>query len=134
MTALQVSKPLVSFLGDPAVKEKYLNRVRTHRAADEIIHGTYWTGNGEGKGCAVGCTLHDPSGNHRAYETELGIPVQLAWIQDGLFERLSAPDDVMFPEQFLEAIPKHIENRRLSLMAERDSRRTLLNQMPEVSR
>ena len=54
-----------AFHGDPKVKTKYLKRVRAHRAADQIIHGTYWE---DGKGCAVGCTIH--SSDHAAYETE----------------------------------------------------------------
>lgn len=72
MTATTTST-LRSFHGDPAVKEKYLGRVRAHAAADELIHGVYWEG---GKGCAVGCTVH--SGDHTAYEVELGLPEWLA--------------------------------------------------------
>jgi hypothetical protein len=100
MSILQVRKDLISFHGDEAIKDKFLSRVTAHRKADEIIQGTYWE---DGKGCAVGCTLH--SSDHFAYETELGIPVQLAYIQDGLFERLRNGEAKSFPEQFLQAIP-----------------------------
>ena len=31
-----------AFHGDPAIKEKYLSRVRAHHMADEIIKGKYW--------------------------------------------------------------------------------------------
>ena len=72
---------LIAFHGDPAVKEKYLNRVTLHERADEIIHGKYWE---NGKGCAVGCTVH--SSKHAAFETELGIPLMLAKLEDRLFE------------------------------------------------
>src|SRR3990167_5594668 len=91
---------LLSFHGDPAVKEKYLARVRAHQTADEIVQGYYWE---NGKGCAVGCTVHGPS--HVAYENELGIPEWLAWLEDGLFEDMSAKDAKGWPLAFLEAIP-----------------------------
>ena len=102
---IQTRNDIKAFHGDQAIKDKYLARVRAHRKADEIIHGSYVQigVNDTFKGCAVGCTLH--SGRHWEYESELGIPTQLAFIQDGLFERMSKPDDVLFPEQFLEAIP-----------------------------
>ena len=89
-------KMLIAYHGDPKVKEKYLARVRAHAAADEIIHGIYWTGS---KGCAVGCTIH--SDNHAAYETELGIPRIIARLEDGIFEGLSNGRSKLWPEQFL---------------------------------
>jgi len=66
---------MLAFHNNPAIKEKYLARVRAHRVADEIVKGRYWE---NGKGCAVGCTLH--SGKHMSYESELGIPVALGSI------------------------------------------------------
>ena len=88
-----------AFHNDPAIKAKYLTRVRAHAAADEIIHGIYWE---NGKGCAVGCTIH--SGKHAAYESELGIPIMLARLEDRLFEGMVNGRSKEFPEQFLEAI------------------------------
>ncbi len=67
----------------PEIKETYLQRVRAHKAADEIIKGTYWE---DGKGCAVGCTIHDS--DHSRYEAELGIPEWLARVEDVIFEGL----------------------------------------------
>ncbi len=95
-----MAKTLIAFHGDASIKEKYLKRVQAHREADEIIKGTYWE---DGKGCAVGCTIH--GSNHARYETELGIPRQLARIEDGLFEAL--PNGVArdWPVKFLSAIP-----------------------------
>ena len=89
-----------AFHGDPAVKEKYLARVKAHREADEIIKGLYWE---DGKGCAVGCTIHGD--DHQAYETELGIPARLAHLQDWIFENLPNGEAKDFPVDFLEAIP-----------------------------
>lgn len=92
---------LVAYHGDPAVKARYLARVRMHRAQDELVQGYgYWK---DGKGCAVGCTVH--GADHYAYETELGIPVFLARIEDGLFESLPTEEARAWPEAFLEAIP-----------------------------
>lgn len=35
---------LKAFHGDPAIKRKYLDRVRAHRAADNLIRGVGWDG------------------------------------------------------------------------------------------
>jgi hypothetical protein len=91
---------LIAYHGDPAIKDKYLARVRRHRAEDQLVKGQYWK---DGKGCAVGCTIH--GGEHRRYETELGIPIQLARIEDGLFEALPNGEAQAWPEAFLDAIP-----------------------------
>jgi len=93
-----------AFHKDPKVKEKYIERVRSHQIADEIIKGQYWE---NGKGCAVGCTVH--SSNHNSYEDELGIPRWLARLQDKLFEGMSNEDAKLFPLKFLEAIPLGVD-------------------------
>ena len=98
MTTQQTTK-LIAFHGDPAIKRKYLARVRAHAKADEIIHGQYWR---DGKGCAVGCTIH--SDRHAAYETNLGIPEQIAHLEDTIFENLPNGEAQKFPERFLKAI------------------------------
>lgn len=101
----QINQPkLLSFHNDPAIKEKYLNRLRLHYKADEIIKGTYWE---NGKGCAVGCTVH--SSNHASYESELGIPQILARLEDRIFEGLPNEKAKEFPIQFLEAIPVGVD-------------------------
>src|SRR3990172_9709817 len=82
-----------------AIKEKYLARVKAHAQADELIKGVYWE---NGKGCAVGCTIH--SDQHKAYETELGIPVELAYLEDSIFERLPNGESKKWPDRFLSAI------------------------------
>ena len=90
---------LIAFHGQQAIKDKYLARVAAHRAADELIRGTGWDGH---KGCAVGCTLE--AYDHRAYETELGIPEVLAHLEDAIFERLPLDQAIQWPEKFLTAI------------------------------
>lgn len=42
---------MIAFLNDIEIKTKYLDRVKAHAKADEIVKGQYWQ---EGKGCAVG--------------------------------------------------------------------------------
>lgn len=92
---------LVAYHGDPAVKAKYLARVQAHRLADELRQCFgYWE---NGKGCAVGCTIH--GGDHGAYETELGVPRILARLEDGMFETLPVAEAKEWPVSFLEAIP-----------------------------
>src|SRR6202008_414365 len=90
---------MLAFHNDQKIKDKYLSRVIAHQKADEIVKGIYWK---NGKGCAVGCTIH--GNDHSKYEKELGIPIILARLEDGIFENL--PDDLakLWPEQFLNAI------------------------------
>jgi hypothetical protein len=90
---------MIAFHGKKEIKAKYLKRVRAHQKADEIVKGQYWT---EGKGCAVGCTIH--SSSHNAYETELGIPEWLARVEDVIFEGLPNDRAQKWPSQFLNAI------------------------------
>lgn len=92
-------KKMLAFHNGPAIKEKYLARVRAHVLADELIHGKYWE---NGKGCAVGCTVH--SSDHMAYEKELGIPIVLARLEDGIFENLENGESKKWPERFLSSI------------------------------
>ncbi len=91
---------LLSFHNDPAIKDKYVARLKAHAKADEFIKGKYWE---NGKGCAVGCTIH--SSSHNAYETELGIPEWLAQLEDRIFEGLDNGDAKKFAVDFLISIP-----------------------------
>lgn len=88
-----------AFHNDQAIKDKYLERLKAHYKADEIIKGTYWE---EGKGCAVGCTIHGY--DHQLYETELGIPEWLARFEDTIFEGLENSLAKEWPIRFLESI------------------------------
>ena len=91
---------MLAFHNKDEIKAEYLARVRAHEAADEIIHGKFWK---NGKGCAVGCTVH--SDQHSAYETELGIPRILARLEDRIFEGMANGYSKEFPAKFLSAIP-----------------------------
>jgi len=90
---------LHAFHNDPKVKTKYLDRVMAHYKADEIIKGIYWD---NGKGCAVGCTIH--GSRHKDYEKELGIPEGLAILEDNIFESLQNGKAKEWPVKFLKSI------------------------------
>jgi hypothetical protein len=90
---------MIAYHGKNEVRDFYTNRVRLHQSQDEIIQGTGWE---NGKGCAVGCTLH--SYQHDGYPIELGIPIELAYLQDCIFEGLPNSEAKNFPLRFLESI------------------------------
>src|SRR5262245_26189233 len=91
---------LIAYHGKKETKAMYLDRVRKHRAADELIRGTGWQ---NGRGCAVGCTLHKY--DHARYPIELGVPEVLAHLEDRIFERVDEKRAMQWPTQFLRAIP-----------------------------
>jgi len=95
---------MLSFHGDPKIKEKYLLRVRAHRLADEIIKGTGWE---NGKGCAIGCTLENY--DHSRYPIELGLPEWSARLEDIIFENFPLENAKLWPENFLESIPVGVD-------------------------
>jgi hypothetical protein len=93
-------KLMVSWHGDDAIKAKYLARVEAHRIADELVQGTGFEG---GKGCAVGCTFDNY--NHARGPIEIGVPEWLMRLEDVIFEGLPQEKAMMWPTQFLLAIP-----------------------------
>ena len=88
-----------AFHDDSEIQTKYLARVRSHRAADELSRGKGWDGF---RGCAIGCTLD--AYNHSRYPIELGIPEQLAHLEDWLFEHMPVEDAMAWPERVLSSI------------------------------
>jgi hypothetical protein len=102
-----------SFHNDPVIKAKYISRVRAHRKADELVRGMGWD---NGKGCAVGCTLE--AYDHGRYPIELGIPEWLARLEDTLFEGMSQKRAMLWPEQFLAAIPLGISEKQFERLVE----------------
>ena len=98
-----------AYFGDAAIKERYLARVRAHRAADELIAGA--TGQG-GKGCAVWCTFD--AYEHARGPIEIGVPTELMELNDFIFESLPRGSEAQmgWPERFL-AAPKPGADLRL---------------------
>ena len=82
-------------------KKMYIARVKAHRKADELVRGVTWESNGTQQGCAVGCTLH--TYDHGRYPELLGVPEQIAHLEDWLFENMPT-NHLMWPERFLSAI------------------------------
>jgi hypothetical protein len=90
---------MLAYHSDPKIKSTILKQLRAHAKADEIIKGQYWN---EGKGCAVGCTLH--SSDHAEYESRFGIPLMLARLEDTIFEGLPNGRAQKWPIEFMAAI------------------------------
>src|SRR6266571_816570 len=90
-----------AFYNDPKIQKKYIDRVRAHQKADEIIQGKYWE---NGKGCAVGCIVEKPVNAHQALEKELQIPQMLGHLADRIFEGLTVEEAKKFPLRFIKAI------------------------------
>lgn len=105
---------LVAFNGDAKLKTMLVKEIEIHRKADQIIKGTYGEEElGKWKGCAVGCSIHSlniklkkdfRTGDHSVYETQLGIPRQLAYLEDRIFENLPLEEALFWPTRFMKAI------------------------------
>ena len=122
--------PMLTFHGKQELKDQKIAQVRAHRQADQLVKGQYWQ---DGKGCAIACTIH--SSDHYAYEIEMGIPVELAYLEDRIFEGLDNGKAMMWPERFLEAIPVGVDlrrshiNKRFVLALITDEKRGILNRI-----
>ena len=90
---------MIAYHGSQTEKDTILTQLQLHYDADEIIHGTYWE---NGKGCAVGCTIH--SSDHAQYEPRFGIPQALAQLEDRIFEGMSNGKSKEWPLRFMRAI------------------------------
>jgi len=95
-------------------KTALLREIKKHREADQIIKGSYGEENGTWKGCAVGCSVRSlnilegknyKTNDHTVYEKELGIPVELAYLEDELFEAMPLEQALFWPERFIKAVP-----------------------------
>lgn len=90
---------MLAYHNDPKIRARYIARVKRHQKADAIVQRYgYWK---DGKGCAVGCTLH--SDDHGQYPVELGIPEELAHLEDYFFEQLPVKAARQWPLRFLSA-------------------------------
>ena len=94
-----------------------LAELREHVAADKLVSGLYWE---NGKGCAVGCTLHSYAkvigdrkikyGDHSIYDRFLGEGGHmLGRLEDCIFEGMINKDAQDWPERFLVSALKSIE-------------------------
>ena len=110
---------MLSFNNDPKLKELLLEEIIAHRKADLLYQGAYKKlVDGKEKFCAVGCAIHTlniklgktyDEGDHQVYETELGIPRQLAYLEDRFFEKKEKEQAMVWPERFINAIPVGVD-------------------------
>src|SRR5579863_3482884 len=91
--------PMLAYHSDKKTKAAILRQLRAHAKADEIVKGKYWQ---DGKGCAVGCTVH--SDQHAEYEVRFGIPQALARLEDTIFEGLPNARAKEWPVAFMSVI------------------------------
>lgn len=94
------NKQISAWNGLQETKNYYLKRMLAHVKADEIAQGVWWE---DGKGCAIGCLLHDDNPSY--IETELGIPTWVGYLVEKLFEGLENNDAKSFPIEFIKAVP-----------------------------
>ena len=95
---------ILSYHNDESIKNKYVERMRDHIAAEELVRGI---GFYKGRGCAIGCTLDNY--DRAQYPIELGIPLWIGEIEEVLFEGMSEEKSEKFPLQFLENIPVGVD-------------------------
>ena len=81
--------------------KQILQQVIQHRKADEIVKGKYWE---NGKGCCIGCIAETDEKPHKVAAKMLGIPLELAYLADDIFEMLPNGDAKLFPEKFVKSI------------------------------
>ena len=94
----------MSFFGSQCLRDAVVKRVREHQRLDQIAQQIYWDGS---KGCAIGCVLH--SGEHMAFEQQLGLPVFLAYLDEHIFEKLPLEEAKGWPLRFIEAVPVGVD-------------------------
>jgi len=97
---------MLTYHGCHELKGRVLEEIKQHQLADAIVQGTYWR---DGKGCAVGCLTQEPTGGHNQYEGRWGIPAEMAWLEDAIFEGLSVGASKVWPMEFMSAIPVGVE-------------------------
>jgi hypothetical protein len=79
-----------AFHGDPAIKKKYVKRMRKHRRLDQIVQGMTFDPETR-EGCLVGCTFDRY--DHAAYPVEIGYPEPLGRLLDAIFEGLPSGEE-----------------------------------------
>src|SRR5882724_5385782 len=109
---MTTTEPMRAFHNDPAIRTKYLDRVRAHREADELVKGaTGEKSGGKFHGCAVACTFDKY--DHSRGPIEIGIPIELIGLQDFFFENLPEVESQTWPERFLSAAPVGADLRQV---------------------
>jgi len=108
---------MLTFPHADLTRDAFLASTKAHRTADRIAHSGYWD-NKTQSGCAIGCsiqTINHLTGSkhahsdHDAVAAALGLPVQLAQLEDAIFEGLPHAASLDWPVRFAEAIPERAD-------------------------
>lgn len=100
-----------AFQGNAELKKFVLSELAAHKEADEIIQGEYGQ---NGRGCAVGCTIHamakflgviHTQNDHFWLSEQLDIPEVMARLIDKIFEVLPKAKALSWPNKIIKAIP-----------------------------
>lgn len=118
-----------------SVLEQLIPLADAHREADQYRARYYWRGNGDGTGCAVGCSIHDAvklgilpdgtdHGDHQAVSRATGMPEMLWRLADHIFEGLDSDSRPAWTPRFLRSASKctnfeHVPSRIMARFAER---------------
>lgn len=88
--------------------------MRAHAEADDLIRGTYGdTDSGRFRGCAVGCSIEVVKtrlgieikhGDHEALGEAIGVPAELPYLWDAIFEGLQDKANTEFAVAFASAL------------------------------
>lgn len=114
-----MTKQILSYHSDAAFKRRFVRQIDAHKRADSIVQGLFGRMNGKFRGCAVGCSIHSLDridgrktkrdeteyGDHSLLSKRLGIPLELAYLEDRIFERLPMALAKEWPGKFSRAIP-----------------------------
>lgn len=86
-------------------QDQLLESLAAHREANRLVQEPYWA---EGRGGAVGCSIHDfrpgSEDEEDLFEPLFGIPRALAWLEDSIFMNLELGEARLWPERLVRAI------------------------------
>ena len=110
----QESIPMKTFPDPRLTAADFAAGMRVHAEADDLIRGTYGdTDSGRFRGCAVGCNIEVVTaalgveierGDHEALGETIGVPAELLYLQDALFEGLQGDASSQFAVAFASAL------------------------------
>ena len=94
-------------------RDQLLASLQAHAEADRIIKGSYWE---DGKGCAVGCAIHDfrpgQEGEHALFPELFGVSRRFAHLIDGMFESLPNGRAQEWPGQVMSSVKQGTDTDR----------------------
>ena len=101
MTSPQLD-PHGAFYNRPSTKQFYLDRMRAHRLAGQIVQEEYWWDQSSFTGCAIGCLTH--SKELEAFQSALNIPKALGKFAGLLHSFMDKNRSIFWGEELLNAM------------------------------